>query len=198
MSRWMPPARVMLAAMVLWVAFPTVGWAQDLLDVVYGDDAGAKHLVRVDSEGPRVVSSQTLSDADAVWARGSATSDGRFVMSLASELQTQFPEPFSIFFLVIRDLLTGDTIRIDRGRSFANFALHPRRTEIVWSNGGGPAVLDAAGWRPLGVAYASAGSLSARCPGCHQCCRRSATSSSMSTPAWSRPISACLAALIRC
>ena len=162
MARWMSTARVMLAAIGLLALLPDAAPAQTTLEVVVKPRDGNAYVVHVDPEGPRVLSSRTLGTEELDWAFGSATSDGRFLVAATAELQSQFPEPFNLWELTAHDRLSGDTIRLPRGRDVPVFRTHPRRTEVVWSDSVGPAVLGIGGQRYLGgCGYGNIGSLSA-------------------------------------
>lgn len=160
MTRWKPTVPVMLAAMALLAAFPAFGRAQTTLDLVVVPRVGENYMVRVDPEGPRVLSLQTLTAAERELAAGAFTSDGRFLVAATAELQSQFPEPFNIWFLTVRDRVSGATVRLPRGRDFPSFVTHPRRTEILWSDSGGPLASGLGGQRRLsGCGYGTVGAL---------------------------------------
>jgi hypothetical protein len=156
----MLPARAMWVTLALLAAVPAPGRAQTTLDVVVVPRTGGNYIARVDPDGPRVLSLQTLTAAERDVAAGVSTSDGRFLVAATSEYQTQFPEPFNLWFLTIHDRVSGATARLPRGRDFPSFALHPRRTEILWSDSVGPLALGLGGQRRLaGCPSGSVGAL---------------------------------------
>jgi hypothetical protein len=135
--------------------------AQTLLDIVVRPHGGGDYVVRVDPDGPRVLSSRPVTDAEKDWRGGIGTSDGRFIVGLVSEMRTQFPEPVFINVLTIHDLVSGSTVRLPKGSDFAPFAMHPRRTEIVGVESFGAMVLGPGGQRWLsGCSASSVGVLS--------------------------------------
>lgn len=136
--------------------------AQTLLDIVVRPHGGGDYVVRVDPDGPRVLSSRPVTDAEKDWRGGVGTSDGRFIVGITSEMLSQFPEPRFIYFLTIHDLVTGSTVRLPRGGDFQSFAMHPRRTEIVGIESFGAIVLGLGGQRRLsGCSVSDVGVLSA-------------------------------------
>jgi len=161
------------AGVVAVLGLPAAGPAQTTLEVVVTQQAGPHYVARVDPDGLRVLSVRTLTAEERDWGRGLASSDGRFLAGITTEILTQFQEPVYVYSLTIHDLVSGDTLRIPRGHDVPVVAMHPRRTEIVWSDSVGPKVLGLAGERRLGgCAYGNVGQLSAdgaravfQCPG---------------------------------
>ncbi len=82
MSRWMPSARVMLAALLALVPLP--GGAQTTLEIVVRLHGGGGYVARVDPEGPRLLSSRPV-EADELLEMRELQSQGRLEIEIEED-----------------------------------------------------------------------------------------------------------------
>jgi len=153
-ARQVSTVRVVAAGLVSasLLAFAAPAPAQTTLEVMLVPEpvpgqveTGAATVFLVNPDGPRVLSSTPLTAAQRERWEGAYTSDGRFNVYVRERVLTP---PYASYTFVISDLVSGGTIELPSERSA--FRIHPRRTEIVTRDSGGPVVLAAAGPRRLG------------------------------------------------